>query len=53
MELFALGIGNYTEQDIKEGARALTGYTFRDDAFYLDERNHDTGMKRILGASAI
>jgi uncharacterized protein (DUF1800 family) len=51
MELFALGIGNYTEQDIKEGARALTGYTFRDDAFYLDERNHDTGMKRILGAS--
>jgi len=26
MELFSLGVGNYTEQDIKEGARALTGY---------------------------
>ena len=28
MELFSLGVGNYTEKDIKEGARALTGYTF-------------------------
>jgi hypothetical protein len=51
MELFSLGVGAYTEQDIKEGARALTGYTFRDDEFTLDKRNHDEGIKRILGAS--
>lgn len=49
MELFALGVGNYTEQDIKEGARALTGYTFVDDQFVFNERNHDRGSKTILG----
>ena len=52
MELFALGEGNdYTEEDIKEGARALTGYTFSDDAFVFEENRHDSGMKRILGRS--
>jgi len=50
MELFGLGVGNYTERDIKEGARALTGYTFRDDEFYFNEENHDTGTKSILGS---
>lgn len=49
MELFSLGVGNYTEGDIKEGARALTGYTFQDDQFVFVERNHDKGDKRILG----
>ena len=52
MELFTLGEGNdYTEDDIKEGARALTGYTYRDNEFYFDERVHDGGTKRILGQS--
>jgi uncharacterized protein (DUF1800 family) len=52
MELFTLGEGNdYTEDDIKEGARALTGYTYNDDEFYFDERVHDKGTKRILGQS--
>lgn len=51
MELFGLGLGNYSERDIKEGARALTGYTFRDDAFYFDQKNHDGGSKQILGVS--
>ncbi len=51
MELFALGIGNYTEQDIKEGARALTGYTFADDQFVFQKNNHDDGPKTILGRS--
>ncbi|MBL8991106.1 MAG: DUF1800 domain-containing protein [Phycisphaerae bacterium] len=50
MELFGLGVGNYTEQDIKEGARALTGYTFRDDEFVFERQNHDTGVKQLLGA---
>jgi uncharacterized protein (DUF1800 family) len=49
MELFSLGVGNYTEKDIKEGARALTGYTFDDDAFVFEAKNHDNGVKSILG----
>ena len=55
MELFTLGEGNgYTERDIKEGARALTGYTYYDDEF-IDlrsrqyERLHDPGPKNIFG----
>ena len=50
MELFSLGVGHYTEQDIKQGARALTGYTFSDDEFAFRQQDHDTGVKRILGA---
>jgi uncharacterized protein (DUF1800 family) len=50
MELFTLGEGNlYTEADIKEGARALTGYTFYDDAFVFRPEQHDDGSKTILG----
>lgn len=49
MELFSLGVGNYSEKDIKEGARALTGYTFRDDEFAFEDENHDSGQKAILG----
>jgi uncharacterized protein (DUF1800 family) len=53
MELFTLGSG-YTEQDIREAARALTGFEARwnDDGFkgirYRKDW-HDTGRKRILG----
>lgn len=50
MELFVMGEGKgYSEQDIKEGARALTGYTFTDDDFRMDKGSHDTGPKTILG----
>lgn len=51
MELFSLGVGNYSEQDIKDGARALTGYTFYDDEFRFARENHDTGAKNFLGHS--
>jgi uncharacterized protein (DUF1800 family) len=51
MELFALGLGNYTERDIKEGARALTGYTFEGDKFVFRKNDHDGGQKTILGSS--
>jgi uncharacterized protein (DUF1800 family) len=51
MELFSLGIGNYTERDIKEGARALTGYTFADDEFVYRKQDHDEGTKSILGVT--
>ncbi len=55
MELFTLGEGNdYGEEDIKQGARALTGYTYDDDDFVgLGSQRyrqlHDAGPKRILG----
>ncbi|MBM4112064.1 MAG: DUF1800 domain-containing protein [Phycisphaerae bacterium] len=49
MELFTMGEGEYTERDIKEGARALTGYTYEDDEFRFDQGAHDRGPKAILG----
>lgn len=49
MELFTLGEGNYTERDIAEAARALTGYTYDDNDFVFRARHHDDGVKRILG----
>ena len=49
MELFSLGVGEYTERDIKEGARALTGYTFEGNDFTFREEWHDDNTKIILG----
>ncbi|MBM4001351.1 MAG: DUF1800 domain-containing protein [Planctomycetes bacterium] len=49
MELFTLGVGNYTEEDIKEAARALTGWTFRGNAFTFVRFQHDPGEKKVLG----
>lgn len=49
MELFSLGQGNYTEDDIKEGARALTGYHTADGEFVFRKKLHDDGEKTILG----
>jgi hypothetical protein len=49
MELFTLGIGHYTETDVKEAARALTGWSLEDDAFAEVEAAHDQGEKTILG----
>jgi uncharacterized protein (DUF1800 family) len=49
MELFTLGIGHYSEKDVKEAARALTGWTVADDAFREDASQHDAGEKSILG----
>lgn len=49
MELFTLGIGNYTEDDIKESARAFTGWTIGRNGFYIRNRVHDEGSKTFLG----
>lgn len=50
MELFTMGRGNYTEQDIKEAARAFTGWAFDDDGnFVFREKTHDEGVKNLLG----
>ena len=51
LELFTLGEGNYTERDIKEVARALTGLSIerRDGMFTFRQRRHDPRPKTILG----
>jgi uncharacterized protein (DUF1800 family) len=49
MELFSLGVGNYTEQDIAEAARAFTGWHLRDDKFWFNRRQHDFTQKTLLG----
>lgn len=60
MELFTIGLGHYTQQDVVEGARALTGWTFRRGAYLqalegsavqsrFVPRLHDTGVKTYLG----
>ncbi len=49
MELFTLGIGYYSEGDVKEAARALTGWTVADGALVEHAKAHDEGKKTILG----
>jgi len=50
MELFTLGIGNYTETDVRESARAFTGWSLdRDYAFRNFPARHDDGSKTFLG----
>jgi len=49
MELFTLGIGNYSEDDVKDAARALTGWTVEDGEFREVAARHDGGDKTILG----
>ena len=52
MELYTLGIGNYSEQDVRESARAFTGYQVRrDQGFVFNRRDHDDGPKTFLGQS--
>jgi hypothetical protein len=59
MELFTLGAdrGAYTERDVREQARALTGWRNRwkqglgDYDFHFDATEHDTGLKRVFGSS--
>ncbi len=64
MELFTMGIGNYTEKDVQEAARALTGWSFQrpnriqaalrnkvEPEFIFRENQHDKGIKTFLGVS--
>ena len=48
-ELFTLGIGNYTEKDIREIARAFTGWGSRHHDFVFTEAFHDHGTKTVHG----
>ena len=50
MELFTLGIGHYTEEDVRESARAFTGWQLsRTRGFYVNAKQHDNGRKTFLG----
>jgi len=49
LELFTIGIGNYTELDVQEGARALTGWTINGLVSQFVASRHDNGIKTYLG----
>ena len=53
MELFTLGEGHYGESDVKEAARAFTGWSLERDTgrFVYRRAWHDDGVKTILGAT--
>lgn len=49
LELFTLGIGNYDEQDIREAARAFTGWGTEGRSFRARPEHHDGGAKTVFG----
>jgi uncharacterized protein (DUF1800 family) len=51
MELFTLGVGNFTEDDVREAARAFTGWVLDPRSLAWAERpaQHDSGSKTVLG----
>ena len=49
MELFSMGVGNYTERDVREAARAFTGWNFDNLDFVVNAELHDDGEKTFLG----
>jgi uncharacterized protein (DUF1800 family) len=51
MELFCLGLGNYSEQDIQQLARCFTGWEVQHGVFQFNPYQHDTGIKKVLGKS--
>ncbi|PZC44201.1 MAG: Uncharacterized conserved protein, DUF1800 family [Chloroflexi bacterium] len=64
LELFSMGIGSYTEDDVKAAARAFTGWTFTqpipiypystsDADFAFDEADHDSEEKTFLGQTVV
>jgi uncharacterized protein (DUF1800 family) len=48
MELFTMGVGNYTEQDVREAARAFTGWNYVDTRFVVNDDEHDAAPKTFL-----
>jgi len=54
LELFTLGVGNYTEDDVQASARSFTGWNLRQDPlngaqYFFDRNQHDFGQKTFLG----
>ena len=49
MELFTMGVGNYSEMDVREAARAFTGWNFENLDFVINPALHDDEEKTFLG----
>ena len=49
MELFTMGVGNYSEMDVREAARAFTGWNFENLDFVVHPALHDEEEKTFLG----
>ena len=49
LEMFTMGVGHYSEQDIRESARAFTGWNASGTHFFVDAERHDDGPKSIFG----
>jgi uncharacterized protein (DUF1800 family) len=49
MELFTLGVGHYTENDVRQAARAFTGWHTAGGKFIFNEAQHDGGRKTVVG----
>jgi hypothetical protein len=49
MELFTMGVGNYSEHDIREAARAFTGWNYVNLDFVVNRDQHDDSVKTVLG----
>ncbi len=51
LEMFSMGVGNYTEHDIREASRAFTGWSQDRLKFVVNAEHHDTGTKTVFGKS--
>jgi uncharacterized protein (DUF1800 family) len=49
MEHFTMGLGNYSERDVREAARAFTGWAVLKNRLRYFDREHDSGSKKVLG----
>lgn len=51
VEIFTMGVGHYTEQDVREAARTFTGWNFKGLDFEINALEHDNDSKTFLGHS--
>ena len=49
LEMFTMGVGHYGERDIREAARAFTGWNYHGTQFRFDAAKHDDGEKTVFG----
>lgn len=49
MEMFTMGVGHYSERDIREAARAFTGWNYDGTRFLIQAAQHDDGDKTVFG----
>jgi hypothetical protein len=52
MEMFTMGVGHYSEHDIREAARAFTGWNYDGTRFVVNDDRHDDGVKTVFGRAA-